>query len=207
MNKIADLIKALGTQPSAERQYPKGATLFSRGDRVSNFFVVKRGNIRMERTIVDGAGMTLFVAGPDQALAEASLFSSTYHCDGVAGETSEVFVYSKRHILDALRHNSEAAIVFMTYLAQQVQTLRTSIEINNIKSAGDRLLAYIKSQLPQGRQDLVLNGSWMTIASEVGLAHETVYRELARLEREGAFIRNGMHIAFVDGVRLKSGVN
>ena len=207
MNKIADLIKTLGIRPPVERQYPKGATLFSRGDRVHHFFVVKRGNIRMERTIVDGAGMTLFVAGPDQALAEASLFSTTYHCDGVAGEVSEVFVYSKRHILDALRHNSDTAIAFMTYLAQQVQTLRTSIEIINIKSARDRLITYIKCQLLPGRQDLVLSGSWMTIASEIGLAHETVYRELARLEREGAFVRNGMYIAFVDNVKLKNGVS
>ena len=37
----------------------------------------------------------------------------------------------------------------------------------------------------------VLSGTLMDLAAEIGLSHESLYRTLAALEREGAIARNG----------------
>lgn len=150
----------------------------------------------MERITPDGADITIHVAGPGQSFAEASLFSDTYHCDALAVEHRELLVYSKPQVLAALCTRSDAALDFMVHLAHQVQSLRTRLGVIQIKSARERLLAGIRSRLPSHGLEVELSGNWKTISSELHLTHESVYRELARLERDGVLTRKGMHITF-----------
>jgi len=196
MDEVTGLLRSLKVRPLAQRRIRKGALLFTSGDPVACFYVVGKGSIRMERSAPDGVGITIYVAGPGHAFAEASLFSDTYHCDAVAVENSELLVYSKPRILAALREHSDAALGYMAHLARHVQTLRTRLGVIHIKSARERLLVYIRSQLPVHGCEVELSGNWKAISSELHLAHETVYRELARLEREGVLARKGMHITF-----------
>ena len=99
--------------------------------------------------------------------------------------------YPKRALLRALREDPGAALALTGHLARQVQALRGHIELLNIKSARDRVLAYLHNHLGASARRVKLEWTWKTIATEIGLTHEAVYRALAELEREGLIERAG----------------
>ena len=164
------------------RPLAAGEALFRRGDAAIAVFEVESGSVRMVRDTVDGHQAVLHSAGSGQWLAEAALFSKTYHCDAIATQASQVRSFPKREFLKALRSDSGLSLDFMFYLAQQVQDLRTRLEQRNIRSAQERVLQYLIAAADESGW-VRLNGTLMDLSGELGLSHESLYRTLATLER------------------------
>lgn len=188
------LIDVLGLTPQGVRRLAKGEALFHTGDPVAGFYFIREGEVRMTRHLADGAAVTLYVGQPGQTFAEASLFSPAYHCDAIADTDARVDVFAKTRVLDALQNRTDVALDFMAHLAHQVQGLRAQAELMHIRSAPDRVLAYIRTRVPAGRLETAIERPWMAIAAEIGLTHEAVYRALAKLERDGRIRRAGAKI-------------
>jgi DNA-binding Lrp family transcriptional regulator len=72
--------------------------------------------------------------------------------------------------------------------------LRTRLELSNILSARERILQFILVNLEPEKREIVLKGTLKDFSAELGLAHETLYRELKTLEKEGIIERNGNRI-------------
>jgi CRP-like cAMP-binding protein len=190
MSTLTETLEILSGGSGVARRLDPGEMLFRTGDPVRSLFVVERGRLRLLRHTAHGATLTLHVAQPGEALAEASLFSRTYHCDAVADVRSRVTAYPKQALLRALREDPGAALALTGHLAGQVQTLRGQIELLNIKSARDRVLAYLHNHLGASKRRVELGRTWKAIATEIGLTHEAVYRALAVLERDGLIERD-----------------
>jgi len=91
------------------RKVEKGAAVFRQEDRVQSMYLVRSGAVALERPMKDGVPLTLHVATTDMALAEASLFADTYHCDAVARSDAEVASLSRTAFLAAIRDCPDAA--------------------------------------------------------------------------------------------------
>ena len=191
------MFKELGLTPESRRELRKGETLFNIEEEVVSFFSLETGKIRMSRNMTDGNRVTFYVVNAGQLFAEASLFSKNYHCEAVAEEPSIVAIYSKAKFLNAMRENQSGAFMFMEHLAKQVQKQRAHIELMHIKSAPDRLLAYIHNKMRARDVELHLETTWKTVADEINLTHEAVYRALSVLERTGAISRDGRQITLI----------
>jgi CRP-like cAMP-binding protein len=135
------------------------------------------------RHLADGSAVTLHVAREGDGLAEAALFAGQYHCDAVAEIDSTVAVIAKAPLLAALRGNAEASLAFAADLSRQVRGLRWQLELRNIRSAQERLLAWLHLQA-DASGSIALDRPWTVIAPELGLSHEAIYRALARLQAE-----------------------
>jgi len=190
MSTLTETLEILSGGSGVARRLDAGEMLFTTGDPVRSLFVVEKGRLRLLRHTRHGATLTLHVARAGEAFAEASLFSRTYHCDAVADVPSEVTAYSKPALLRALREDPGAALALTDHLAHQVQALRGCIELLNIKSARDRVLAYLHQHLSASLGRVDLERTWRVVATEIGLTHEAVYRALAQLEREGLIERD-----------------
>ena len=169
-----------------------GETLFHRGDNVRRFFVVTEGRVRLVRHLADGRIVVLQTARRGDAVAEASLFSKTYHCDAMAETYSHVDVFDCKDVLHALDESSVLGRSFSRRLAAEVQGLRGSLELRNIKLARDRILTYFELVSEDGR--IVLDRPLKELAAEIGLSHEVLYRTLAKLEKEGLIERERSEI-------------
>ena len=172
-----------------------GETLFHRGDHVRRVFVVTEGRVRLVRHLADGRIVVLQTARRGDAIAEGSLFSETYHCDGLAEINSRVDVYDRKDVLRALDESSVLSRSFSRRLATQVQGLRGFLEVRNIKLARDRILTYFELISRDGR--IALDRPLKELAAEIGLSHEVVYRTLAKLEKEGLIERERSEIRLV----------
>lgn len=168
-----------------DRKLKSGEALFRLGDKTTGLCEIVAGRVRLARVDRSGHEIVLHVAGPGETMAEASLFSPTYHCDAIASTNATVRVYPKREVLAAFDRDPKAAQAFSATLARQVMNLRTRIEQRNIRSARERVRHYLVLNAGADQRTVELHGTIKDIAAELGLTHEALYRTLAALERAG----------------------
>jgi CRP/FNR family transcriptional regulator, dissimilatory nitrate respiration regulator len=171
------------------RKLKSGEVLFRLGDSAEGFYDVVAGRIRLSRVDRSGREVILYAAGAGETIAEASLFSPTYHCDAIASTEAQVLLYPKRAVLAAFARDAKAAQAFTAMLARQVMNLRTRIEQRNIRSARERVRHFLGVNAGADGRTVVLTGTLKDLAAELGLTHEAFYRTLAVLERAGEIKR------------------
>lgn len=67
--------------------------------------------------------------------------------------------------------------------------LRTRLENRNLRTARERVLRHLGLRANDHDRVVKLNGDLKTMAAELGLTYESLYRTLASLEAEGAIRR------------------
>lgn len=152
-------------------------------------YEVVKGKIKLVRAAPSGRETILYVASAGDIIAEASLFSPTYHCDAIATTNTVVRFYPKRPLFREFEQNPKAAQAFMGMLARQIMSLRTRLEQRNIHAARDRIRHYLSLNLGPDGQTVVLSGTLKDLAGELGLAHEALYRTLSEMAADGEIER------------------
>jgi CRP/FNR family transcriptional regulator, dissimilatory nitrate respiration regulator len=169
-----------------------GTALFRLGGKPSSMFYVMAGEVRMIRRSRRGAEIVLQRACRG-FLAEASLGSAAYHCDGVAAEDSSVLRFPGAAFRIALDEDGSFRSAWARHLAAEVRRLRAQCERLSLRAATDRVVHYIECEGSDGT--LVLNRSRKNWAAELGLTHEALYRALARLVAAGMLTAEGRRLA------------
>jgi CRP/FNR family transcriptional regulator, dissimilatory nitrate respiration regulator len=172
-----------------ERSLKAGQTLFRTGARTAGLYEIVKGKVRLVRVDRSGREAVLQVATPGDTLAEASLFSSTYHCDAIAATDAVVRLYPKAILLNELERNPKVAQAFAAMLARQVMALRTRLEQRNIYSARERVRHYLAVNADPSGRVVALSGTLKDVAAELGLTHEALYRTLAEMAADGEIER------------------
>lgn len=159
-----------------EQHFVGGRPLFHRGDSVKEMHFVLAGSINLVRHQREGSILILQRAGPGSILAEASLYSETYHCDAIASGSADIRAYPKAGIKKLLAKSPEFTDVWANYLAQELQRSRLRSEILSLKTVAQRLDAWIAwngGKLPD-------KGEWKLLANQIGVSPEALYREVAK---------------------------
>jgi CRP/FNR family transcriptional regulator, dissimilatory nitrate respiration regulator len=184
-----DWLSAAVRDAARERTLKAGETLFRRGNRTSGLYEIVEGQVRLVRVNRAGREAVLHVAMAGETIAEASLFSASYHCDAIATTDTVVRLYPKAAVLAEFDRNPKAARKFAAVLARQVMTLRTRLEQRNIRAARDRVRHYLAINVDAEGRTVALPGTLRDVASELGLTHEALYRTLAGMAADGEIER------------------
>ena len=152
----------------------QNAVLFRREDRVHSMYLVRSGTVALERPLADGTVLTLSLATTGMALAEASLSSTTYHCDAIARTKAKIAYMSRAAFRSALRERPDAALSLIETFGTEVQSQRARIEILRLRRVSERLDAWLdlNGEPP--------SGEWIRVADQIGVSPPALYRELAR---------------------------
>lgn len=159
-----------------QQHFESGRALFHRGDPATGMHFVLAGSIHLVRYQSDGSVLILQRAGPGSILAEASLYSETYHCDAVASGSAETRAYAKASFKKLLAKSPEFGNVWANCLAQELQRTRLRSETLSLRTVAQRLDAWIVwngGKLPQ-------KGEWKLVANQIGVSPEALYREIAK---------------------------
>lgn len=157
------------------QDFEAGESLFHASATVQRVFLVQRGVTALVRPLPSGEEAVLQRARPGQIVAEASVYAQRYHCDCRAIEATAVASVPRQMFLDALRADPELSANWAAHLARGVQQARMLAEIRSLKTVAARLDAWIAEYgaIPE-------KGQWQTLASELSIRREALYRELAR---------------------------
>ena len=169
-------VHLLSAMRSSERRLPEGGLLFHRGDPVASLFLVLEGTIELVRHQADGGVVVLQRASPSAVLAEASVFSERYHCDAFAAAPSVLRAVPMATVREQLARSPAFAEAWARHLAGEVQEARLRSEILSLKTVARRLDAWLLSHGDR----MPAKGEWKSLAHQIGVSPEALYRELAR---------------------------
>ena len=158
----------------------KGERLFEQTKPIEHIYSIISGRIKLVRNTIDGTPVVLHIGQVGETIAEASLFSEHYHCSAIADIDCELVSIKRKSFLDYLENNPSTMRALLVLFSHQVRELRLLNEIKNIRSAQERILTYIRSQI-NDEQTLELTVSLKDTAHKIGLSHESFYRELKKL--------------------------
>ena len=171
----SELFEHLRSLPHARHSFSAGAFLFHRDDLVESLYAVRSGTIRLLRHQPDGQVVVLQRAGPGDVLAEASVFSAEYHCDGIAMTSAEASAYAVTDIKRLLDTDVRFCRIWAAAMSRQLQAARRRAELVSLRTVAERLdawLAWNDGGMPS-------KGGWKAVAEEIGVSPEALYREMS----------------------------
>jgi CRP-like cAMP-binding protein len=153
----------------------RNKTLFDAGERVQFMYLVTAGQIDLSRRTKAGARMILQRSQTGQVPAEASAYSETYHCNGMAGEAAQLRAIPVAEFRKRLDQAPALSRAWSARLAHALQGARMNAEIRTLRTVADRVDAWlgVEQQLPP-------KGRWQNLAQVLGVTQEALYRELAK---------------------------
>ncbi len=175
---------------SARLTLKKGDILFHQSDDVVNMYFIETGRLKLQRETMEGFPVIQDVAYRGEIIAEASLFSDNYHCSAIADMETDIRYLRRIDLLTYLEQTPLATKQLLVIYAEQIVGLRAINEIKNIRSAKERILAFLKHEMNEkGEVEFCI--SLKDVAYRIGLSHETFYRVLSDLEKANSIVREG----------------
>jgi CRP/FNR family transcriptional regulator, dissimilatory nitrate respiration regulator len=171
-----EIINLLVNQASNRFTLEKGRNLFRQGDTVKSLFVIERGLIELTRHQQDGRPVVLQRANAQTVVAEASLYAGTYHCDALVCQETDIASVSKAAFEHLIQDDENFSNIWTKYLAREVQSARSLIEILSRKTVSERLDGWLAWR----ENEQVTKGQWKNVAAQIGVSPEALYRELAK---------------------------
>jgi len=165
----------------------KGTLLFKTGKKPLSMFYVVNGEVTLERLSQQGDSVVL-QRTRHGFVSEASLQSSQYHCDGCVVADSEIVQIPLKSLAEALNNDSTFAARWISMLNSEVKRLRLQCERLSMKSVKDKVLHLINTEGKNG--EYKVTSGLKSLAGELGVTHEALYRTLASLEKTSEVIRS-----------------
>lgn len=166
--------------------YVKGSRLFTTGERPTHMHFVNEGEVVLERAGADGSNAILQRTRRG-FVSEASLGSSQYHCDAHVVTAATITQIPISSITSALAIDPMFSARWIDMLNREVRRLRMHCERLSLPKVQDRLTHLLATQGDSGRY--AMGSGLKSIASELGVTHEALYRCVASLEKQGRLAR------------------
>jgi len=158
----------------------KNTLLFKTGKKPEWMFFVLSGEVTLERLSQHGDPVVL-QRTRHGFVSEASLQSPKYHCDAVVVAEAEIIQIPIQTLADALSTDPDFAGRWINMLNQEVKRLRLQCERLSMKSVKDKVLHLINTEGQNGKYQV--NTGLKSLAGQLGITHESLYRTLAVLEK------------------------
>lgn len=174
-----------------------GHVLFRTGGRPRWMHYVRAGEALMQRVSADGTVAVVQRATAGMFLAEASLTSARYHCDGVCAGACTVLALPLAALRQAIDTDPAARWAWIGQLGAQMRRDRLRLERLGLRTLPERLRHLLLTE-GAGNGGYLLRGTRMQLAADLGVTHEALYRALARLQAEGRLAIDGRRLLWRD---------
>ncbi len=164
----------------------KGEKLFTTGQQPRYLFWVHAGQVVLERSAANGSSVVL-QRTHQGFVSEASLQSPRYHCDAVVVLDAHITRVPVPALLQALTDDPAFALRWIAMLNQEVRRLRLQCERLNLKGVQARVLHWLETEGKGGC--CAVTAGYKSLAAELGVSHEALYRALAEMVDAGLVLR------------------
>ena len=161
--------------------FEKGDYLFHQGKKPEYMFFIVSGEAVLTRISSHGEP-TILQRCKGGFVSEASLLVDAYHCDAIATHNGQAITLPIKSLRDALA-DSKFSMKWVQLLSKEIMRLRTQSERLGLKDIRSKLIHLIETEGKQGV--LILQSDLKSMASEIGVTHEALYRAIATLGKEG----------------------
>ena len=178
---LRELLPAPLLKQCVAHAFNKGDYLFHLGNIPEYMFFIVSGEAILSRTSSHGETTTLQRC-KGGFLSEASLLTDVYHCDAVATHTGTAIALPIKAFRDALK-KEDFSLKWVKLLSREIMRLRTQSERLRLKDIKSKLIHLIETEGKNGI--LTLQSDYKSLASELGITHEALYRAISKMESDG----------------------
>jgi CRP/FNR family transcriptional regulator, dissimilatory nitrate respiration regulator len=164
----------------------RGTRLFATGARPAYLFFMERGEAVLERPGLHGE-LVVLQRTRRGFIGEASLQFERYHCDARVLTDAHLIRVPVAAVRAALASDPAFASRWIGMLNREVRRLRLQCERLALHRVQDRVLHLLATEGEAGRYPVP--GGLKSLAAELGVTHEALYRALAALEQAGRLAR------------------
>ena len=175
----------------AERQYRKGATIFSKGDPGSALYIVKDGKVRILSTSDKGTETIVHILDHDAIFGELLLSEEKRAFTAVAGTDVRVTVLSKGSLGELLASIPTISKNFIRLLSKRLAKVEREFgefghtwSYNRLSKVLLRLCEEHGKETPKGTV-IPLRLTHEDLANLIGTTRETVTIQMIRFRRMG----------------------
>ena len=189
-----------------EKEYGKGETIFSEGDKASGFYVVAEGQVKIYKLSMEGKEHILHIYGPGHPFGEVPVFAGENfpaHAQALAG--TRLLFFPREAFLAMITANPNLALKMMAVLSRRLRSFTVQIENLSLKEVPARLASYLLYlDQEQGNQhDVSLTISKTQLAAIIGTIPETLSRIFKRLSKQRLITVEGPHIRLLQVDKLQ----
>jgi CRP-like cAMP-binding protein len=171
-----------------------GDLVFRAGSVARHVHFLVKGQVTLSRFGPHGEPVAIHVALAGEYFAEASLHSERYHCDAQVLKPALVASVPSTALRELLHRDPDFAMEWVGILSRQLRQTRARVERLSLKGAAERVRHLLLTEGKGPTHRYTLRGSVKSLAAELGITHEALYRTLAAMEREGAIRRSDSSI-------------
>ena len=183
---LRDLLPKELLEQCHAHHFEKGAYLFHHGKKPEYMFFIVSGEAVLTRTSSYGEP-TILQRCRGGFISEASLLVDAYHCDAIATQSGHAIAIPIKSLRDSLV-DSRFSMKWVQLLSREIVRLRTQSERLGLKDIKSKLIHLIETEGKKGV--LPLQSDYKSLASEIGVTHEALYRTMATLEKDGLLIKH-----------------
>ncbi|MFM2275365.1 MAG: hypothetical protein RL211_1237 [Pseudomonadota bacterium] len=177
-----------------EVQLPKATCLFKAGDKPERMFFVVSGEVILERPGLQGSPVILQRTRKG-FVSEASLKSAKYHCRGQVVANAKIIQIPIRLVRDAMDSDPAFAGRWIGMLNKEVKRLRLQCERLSLPKVQDRFVHLLETEGDKGC--FPIGAGIKSLAAELGVTHEALYRCIYAMEKLGTLLRTATHLCLV----------
>ena len=178
-------------------------SLFREGDKATEMFIVRRGEIKLFSVDASGREHVVAILGPGEMFGHETLENERHDTSAGALRYAEVCVSSSEHMRAALATSPAVGRYMTKNLVTQLREARSlQLCLGTVRSTA-KVAAWLARHAARDEDGALAVHRTMTLmdlAGVLGLAHETACRSLGELERKG-LIRSEGHRWVVDSVQ------
>lgn len=166
--------------------HEKGKILFLHKDKAKNFFIVKKGWIKLFRETLDGTQSIVDILPKGHIFGETSIFENNlYPYSAEVVETSEIIHIPMAILKNEIENNNKLALNMLSSMARYRHQQEQEIEHRTIQNAPQRIGCFLLSLANQNEEGTIrihLPYDKTLVASRLGMQPETFSRALSKLK-------------------------
>lgn len=170
--------------------------LFQVDDKVECLFYIIKGETRALRYQYNGKAAVMMRSFQHEIFVPASMNLTHYPCAGITTMASQLLQIPKVNILEHLGSHPQFSRFYIDSIVKDLKRQCSHAERLRLKSVRDRIIHYITCESASG-MDIHISYTLSKWAEELGIEAESLYRNLAEMQKEGIIIRNKRHFSLI----------
>lgn len=183
-----------------EKQFPRGATIFSQGDHSDSVYILKNGLVKLISLSETGRETILHILRPDDIFGELLLSEEKRLFTAMVIEDALVAVISRERFLELLSLAPPVALNFIRLLSKRLAKVEKGLAESSHTWSNHRL-AKALLQLSEEYGEEVPTGTLIKLrlthedlANLIGTTRETVTTQLKKFTRMGLLNRQARRL-------------
>lgn len=185
-----------------------GKPLFTHGESAPQFFLLRRGCVKLYRLSAQGDEKIMRLIRPPQTFAESILFMDLprYPVSGAAVDAAELIAFDRETFLGILQESFATCRAVMAQMTRRIQVHWDEIETLALQNSRYRVVHYVLGLVrpdAHGPVTVRLPARKVVIAAHLAVTPETLSRTLRTLSDEGLIEVRGDALTLIDIDRLR----